>query len=299
VSIPKSSSIVRQTQPVDFYTILKKRVDTRRNKRREAVLYALPPITSMKSNIQGNDSPTTDSESVNINQLVSRVEKLERKVDTQQDTIESQQETIDEQQNQIESQQETIDEQQNQIESQQDEIDELRQELTEHQEKSIRKIAETMKDVNQIQESLEADSDGITPTPNDGQTARQNHELTPVEQIARGDTENLDKVIDSPSVRRAISLFKNIADWGNRTPKGIVLKSSDNPLSLLSADMDNSLCWKQYYRAAEALEGLSEGAVTFVNSDRHGKMVILHEHSDVSQRMKNGTLSVSSESTTV
>jgi uncharacterized coiled-coil protein SlyX len=246
----------------------------------------------MSVNQTGDNSPTTDSESVNINELVSRVEELEKKVDTQQSTI-------DNQQNQIESQQETIDDQQNQIESQQDEIDELRQELTEHQEKSIRKIAETMKDVNQIQESLEADSDGITPTPNDGQTARQSHELTPVEQIARGDTENLDKVIDSPSVRRAISLFKNIADWGNRTPKGIVLKSSDNPLSLLSADMDNSLCWKQYYRAAEALEGLSEGAVTFVNSDRHGKMVILHEHSDVSQRMKNGTLSVSSESTTV
>jgi uncharacterized coiled-coil protein SlyX len=246
----------------------------------------------MSVNQTGDNSPTTDSESVNINELVSRVEELEKKVDTQQSTI-------DNQQNQIESQQETIDDQQNQIESQQDEIDELRQELTEHQEKSIRKIAETMKDVNQIQESLEADSDGITPTPNDGQTAIQNHELTPVEQIARGDNDNLDKVIDSPSVRRAISLFKNIADWGNRTPKGIVLKSSDNPLSLLSADMDNSLCWKQYYRAAEALEGLSEGAVTFVNSDRHGKMVILHEHSDVYQRMKNGTLSVSSESTTV
>jgi hypothetical protein len=58
--------------------------------------------------------------------------------------------------------------------------------------------------------------------------------------------------------------------------------------------MDESLCWKQYYRAAEALEGLSEGSVTFVNSDRHGKMLILHEHSDVYDRMIDGSLSVSS-----
>jgi len=37
VSIPKSSAIVRQTQPVDFYTILKNRVGTRRNNGEEAV----------------------------------------------------------------------------------------------------------------------------------------------------------------------------------------------------------------------------------------------------------------------
>jgi hypothetical protein len=63
--------------------------------------------------------------------------------------------------------------------------------------------------------------------------------------------------------------------------------------------MDESLCWKQYYRAAEALESLSEGAVTFVNSDRHGKMLILHEKSEVYDRMLNGTLTMSSARTTV
>jgi TolA-binding protein len=178
------------------------------------------------------------------------------------------------------------------VQSQQDEIDELRNELRWHQEKSGRKIAETLKDVNQLQESLEGDSDGITPTPSDGQNTIQEHDLTPVEQISHAD--NIDEVIDSPSVKRAVSLFKNISEWGSRTPKGIVLKSSDNPLSLLSADMDESLCWKQYYRAASALESLSEGAVTFVNSDRHGKMLILHEHSEVYDRMLNGVLSVSS-----
>jgi TolA-binding protein len=228
----------------------------------------------MNSNIQGNNSPTTDSESESkYESIVHRVEELEQRVDNQQETIEEQQSTIDDQQ---------------------DEIDELRQELSNHQERSGRKLAETLKHVNQLQESFEGDSGGTAPTPTDGRTTIQKHELTPVEQISRADSENLDEVIDSPSVRRAVSLFKNIVDWGNRTPKGIVLKSSDNPLSLLSADMDNSLCWKQYYRAAEALESLSEGALTFFNDSRHGKMLVLHEHSDVYDRMMNGSLSVSS-----
>jgi TolA-binding protein len=232
----------------------------------------------MNSNIQGNNSPTTDSESESkYESIVHRVEELEQRVDNQQETIEEQQSTIDDQQ---------------------DEIDELRQELTGQQE-TIQNQQETIDNqqdehVNQLHESFEGDSGGTAPTPTDGRTTIQKHELTPVEQISRADSENLDEVIDSPSVRRAVSLFKNIVDWGNRTPKGIVLKSSDNPLSLLSADMDNSLCWKQYYRAAEALESLSEGALTFFNDSRHGKMLVLHEHSDVYDRMMNGSLSVSS-----
>jgi uncharacterized coiled-coil protein SlyX len=279
-----------------------------------------PGSNVMIGNQTADNSATTDSESVNINQLVSRVERLEQKVDEQQSTIDeqqstiqNQQETIDEQQNEIDElrdeltehqetindQQSTIQNQQETIDEQQNEIDELRSELIEHQERSVRKIAETMKDVNQLQESLEGDSNGITPTPTDGRTTIQEQNLKPIEQISRADNENLDEVIDSPSVRRAVSLFKNIADWGSQTPKGIVLKSSDNPLSLLSADMDESLCWKQYYRAAEALESLSEGALTFFNSKKHGKMLVLHQKSEVYDRMKNGALTMSSAGTTV
>ena len=265
----------------------------------------------MNNNQTGDNSPTADSESVTMNQLVSRVEELEQKVDTQQETIDDQQETIESQQETIQNQQDEIDElrseltehqetiesQQETIQNQQDEIDELRQELKEHQERSSLKIAETKKDVNQLKETLGADSSDVSPTPNDGKTTIQEHDLTPIEQISRA--EHPDDITDSPSVRRAISLFKNIMDWGSRTPKGIVLKSSDNPLSLLSADRDESLCWKQYYRAAEALESLSEGALTFFNSKKHGKMLVLHQKSEVYQRMMNGTLSVSSAGTTV
>ncbi|WP_303703912.1 hypothetical protein [Haloquadratum walsbyi] len=130
-----------------------------------------------------------------------------------------------------------------------------------------------------------------------GNIGIQKHDLTPIEQLFRA--ENLDEVIDPPSVRRAVSLFRNISEWGSRTPKGIVVKSSDRPLQLLSADRDESLCWKQYYRAAEALESLSEGAFTFVNSSKHGKMLVLHEHSETYQRLVSGALSSSSAGATV
>jgi ABC-type Fe3+-citrate transport system substrate-binding protein len=55
----------------------------------------------MNENYTGDNSPTTDSESVNINQLVSRVEELEQRADRQQETIEDQQETIDNQQDEV------------------------------------------------------------------------------------------------------------------------------------------------------------------------------------------------------
>jgi uncharacterized membrane protein len=63
---------------------------------------------------------------------------------------------------------------------------------------------------------------------------------------------------------------------------------------LLETDRDESLAWKQYYRAAEALEQLSQGAVTFVNSDRHGKMIVFHQQSDAFGRVVKGSLSPSS-----
>jgi hypothetical protein len=175
---------------------------------------------------------------IDKSELLRRVERLEQIADQQQETIDQQQETIDEQQETIDEQQETI------------------EQLKEDRDRAALDRAETKKKVHHVEESVEAVSADTTPAPNDGNTGIQQHELTPIEQISRAD--NIDTIADSPSVRRAVSLFKNISEWGSRTPKGIVLKSSDNPLSLLSADRDESLCWKQYYRAAECLESLSE-----------------------------------------
>jgi hypothetical protein len=137
----------------------------------------------------------------------------------------------------------------------------------------------------------------VTPTPDSGETTRQEHDTTPIERLAIAD--DVENVTDSVSVERAVSLFRNLPNWGVKTPKGICLRPKDNPLQLLETDRDESLAWKQYYRAAKVLERLSKGAVTFFDSDRHGKMIVLHGQSDVYERVVNGRLTPSSEGATV
>jgi hypothetical protein len=172
-------------------------------------------------------------------------------------------------------------------------IESNKDELKEAKEHSGRERAELSKRVSGVEETIEdVGLDDATPTPNSGKTNIQHGDLTPVEQLSRADDPS--EVTDSPTVERAVSLFKNLPRWGSKTPKGVVLKPADNPLSLLEADQGESLAWKQYYRAAEALEQLSEGSVTFFDSDRHGKMIVLHKQSEAYERTVNGSLSPSS-----
>lgn len=139
---------------------------------------------------------------------------------------------------------------------------------------------------------LESDIEESTPTSGARETTTRQSDLTPIEQLSRADDPG--EVTDSPTVKRAVSLFTNLPSWGSKTPKGFVLKPADNPLSLLEADREENLAWKQYYRAAEALEQLSEGSVTFFDSDRHGKMIVLHEQSETYERVNSGALTPSS-----
>lgn len=140
-------------------------------------------------------------------------------------------------------------------------------------------------DVEQVIESVGSSSQT-------DETTRQEPDTTPIEQLSLAD--DVTDVTDSVSVERAVSLFRNLPKWGKKTPKGICLRPKDNPLQLLETDRNESLAWKQYYRAAKVLERLSKGAVTFFDSDRHGKMIVLHEQSDVYERLTNGTLTLSS-----
>jgi TolA-binding protein len=175
------------------------------------------------------------------------------------------------------------------VQEQAETIDQLRDDLRAEKEMRGKQVAETRQQVEEVRETVSVEE---TPTPEAGQTTVQPSELTPVEQIARAD--DVEAVTDSASVRRAVTLFKNLEDWGEKAPKGITLKPSDNPLSLLEAACGESLCWKQWYRTAETLESLSEGAATFFDSDRHGKMICLHEQSEVYDRVTSGELSPSS-----
>lgn len=170
-------------------------------------------------------------------------------------------------------------------------VDELEGRLDEHQEQSARDRAETKQRVTAVEDELEARSGDATPTPQSEETGIQPDDLTPVEQLSRA--EDISEVTDSPSVERAVTIFNNLPDWGRRSPRGYVLRPADNPVSLLESACDDSLCWRQWYRACETLETLSQGAVTFFDSDRHGKMICLHEQSDTYERVTSKSLSPS------
>lgn len=190
----------------------------------------------------------------------------------------------------VEDQQEQIDELQDELEQKDERIDELESELSEHQDNSAKDRAK----IKQRITDLEDRSSDVEPTPQAEETTIQQGDLTPIERLAQ--SEEVSEVTNSASVERAVSLFENIQDWGVKTPKGYCLRPKDNPRQLLGADRDEDLAWKQYYRAAKSLERLSKGAVTFFDSDRHGKMLVLHERSEVFERVTNNSLSPSSVS---
>lgn len=215
-------------------------------------------------------------------------------------------EVVEKQQQQIDKLTETVDEQQRQIDDLRDDVDDLRDELDDRPTVEVEDGSDPLGSVTvngaplgravkskPSQTDVEDMIQDGTPTPNDDKTTIQEDDTTPVERLAVAD--DVEEVTDSVSVERAVSLFRNLPNWGAKTPKGICLRPKDNPLELLEADRDESLAWKQYYRAAKVLERLSKGAVTFFDSDRHGKMIVLHERSDVYERVVNGGLTASSE----
>ena len=218
-------------------------------------------------------SHTTDIESVgqSINNFVDSVTSALQATEAPTEVIE----TVEKEGQQLA---ETVD----------DEIEQIQQDLEDTQEHSAKERAELSGRISTVEDAFE----GTTPTVEGSETTIQQDELTPIEQLSQ--SKDVSEVTDSPTVERAVSLFKNLPQWGSKTPKGIVLKPTDNPLSLLEADRDESLAWKQYYRACEALERLSRGSVTFFHSDRHGKMLCLHEQSEAFERLTSGSLSPSS-----
>jgi uncharacterized protein YjiS (DUF1127 family) len=209
--------------------------------------------------------------------------------------------TIAEQQEQIDELTETVEDQQREIESLRDELEDRPTVAVEDGDPLGSLTVDgapvgraiTSKPSETDVESMIEDSN---PTPNGGETTIQDDDVTPIERLSRAD--DVSDVTDSISVERAVSLFRNVTDWGRKTPKGYTLRPTDRPKELLESARDERLNWKQYYRACRALERLSEGAITFVNTEKHGNTVVFHEKSDVFSRMTEG-LSPSTERGTV
>jgi uncharacterized protein (UPF0335 family) len=161
-----------------------------------------------------------------------------------------------------------------------DRVDDLEQETARERAEDRQRLTGLEEAVEDVEEDTSPTSD---PTPQAGKDA-STEPLTPIERLSEsGDSTDVATNVTA-SVRRAVKLFDHLPDWGQATPKGRVLKPSDRPKQLLEAATDESLAWTQYYRAAEALERLSKGAITFFDHQKHGKTLVLHEGSDVHDR---------------
>lgn len=85
------------------------------------------------------------------------------------------------------------------------------------------------------------------------------------------------EILSSKSEKRAVSILSNFESWADNTQSGLVIKTRGSHLkSLLEAELDCDLAWKQVYRSCRSLEDLTDGKIEFVEQpDR--KMLVLQE----------------------
>jgi hypothetical protein len=173
--------------------------------------------------------------------------------------------------------------------SDEEESDEdLRDDLRDEQQTRAKEDAAIRQRVTNVEERLDDVEEGGLPDADPTPDRQQSMALTPIERLADGNEEDVSQHV-TPSIERAVTLFEHIRDWARKTPKGYTLRPADSPKTLLEAARGESLAWQQYYRAAETLEQLTKGAVTFFDHDRHGKTIVLHEHSEVHSRVTSET----------
>lgn len=187
----------------------------------------------------------------------------------------------------VEKQQQQIDDLQERVSDLEDDLDEQDDDLDEERDTRAKDDAQLRQRITAVEDNiddLEDDQDDATPTPEAGNPP----EKTPIERLSDGGDEDVSEHVTS-SIERALTLFEHIRDWGKKTPKGITLRPEDSPKKLLEAATGETLAWQQYYRAAEALERLSKGAVTFFDHRKHGKTVVLHEDTGLYDRLATDT----------
>lgn len=128
-------------------------------------------------------------------------------------------------------------------------------------------------------EAREGASSGSEPEGQDGKNGDESGDdggMLPIERLSRID-ENPD-LRDSimadvtPSVERATVLFDHFREWSKKTPKGRTI--TENLRNLLNTATGERLAWRQIYRACEALEEWSKGAIAFEKTSRHGWILI-------------------------
>jgi len=139
------------------------------------------------------------------------------------------------------------------------ELEEYRAE-NEHDKATIR---QQVTEVEQADSSADAESDDSN-TQNDSMG-------TPMEQVLRaGNAGVLGHV--TTSVERAITMAEHFSQWASKAPNGLVIK--DNLKTLLETATGERFAWNQVYRAAEALEDATNGAIEFTKHRRFGWILV-------------------------
>ena len=139
------------------------------------------------------------------------------------------------------------------------ELEEYRAE-NEHDKATIR---QQVTEVEQTDSSADAGSDESD--------AQSDSMGTPMEQVLRaGDAGVLGHV--TTSVERAITMAEHFSQWAGKAPNGLVIK--DNLKTLLETATGERFAWNQVYRAAEALEDATNGAIEFTKHRRFGWILV-------------------------
>ena len=114
-------------------------------------------------------------------------------------------------------------------------------------------------------------TDGTATDESDDSNAQSDSMGTPMEQVLRaGDAGVLGHV--TTSVERAITMAEHFSQWAGKAPNGLVIK--DNLKPLLETATGERFAWNQVYRAAEALEDATNGAIEFKKHRRFGWILV-------------------------
>lgn len=167
---------------------------------------------------------------------------------------------------------EIVEEQHTQIEEQSSLVEALRRKLKQYREDNEKDKADIRRFATEKAE--EATSQDATGGGDTDETTPQRRE-TPLERLLADPQNSGIRVTES--VNRALSVAGHFKQWANNRQAGRVI--IENIKTLLSTAVGEQLSWKQVHRACHKLEELTNGAIEFRNTDRHGRILVMEDPS--------------------
>lgn len=117
------------------------------------------------------------------------------------------------------------------------------------------------------------------PKGSEGENASPDGDLLPIERLAKlREKDEQHPALPKngrESFERALSIFENYSTWSKKTPKGRTITSGLK--AHLETVVGESLAWRQVYRAMDALERWTRGAISHERTSRHGHVLVASE----------------------